>query len=352
MKKEKTKKTLCTLFVIGLVLTACGGAAQPAAPTTTMAVKMPTTPPQPTVTPTPALPTMKEYKDPSNSFSVSVPVDWTSEEGSGNVILNSPDQNALVNLLAVNTVNALDADAFTKAINAFEFNIFSRNKNYAETKRDVQADKGYAIITKTLDINTVPFQISTQYEQKGKVLYVESYYSAVSAVSQYGPIFTAMDNSFKTNPAYAEDLLPFTSAPFTYTDPDNLYSLFIPSLWTFTDVNKDGSVIGYTSQDENAVIMLVKLDLGKNVTRALADSNALKLLKSMASDALVSKTETLKNGSIQKTWASKAGGLGGLSIYKWSGTIWYFLTWVLSAGSGKSYSPVLDQSIASYQIPE
>ena len=349
MKKEKTIKTLGTLLFIGLVLAACGGVA----PTATLAVSTPTAPPQPTAIPTPALPAMKIYKDLSNSFSISVPVDWTLEEGYGygNVILNSPDQNAYVNLLAVNTVIALNADAFTKIINAFELNIFSRNKNYAETKREVQADKGYAIITKTLDINTVPFQISTQYEQKGKVLYVESYYSAVSSASQYGPILNAMDNSFKSNPAYAEDLSPFTSAPFIYTDPDNLYSLFIPSLWTFTDANKDGRVIAYTSPDDYAIIMLVKYDLGKAVTRALADSNALKILKGIASDSLVSKTETLKNGSIQKTWASKSAGLQGVSIYKWSGTTWFFISWVHNTALKKSYGPVVDQSIASYKIP-
>jgi len=108
---------------------------------------------------------MVEYKHPSNSFSISVPADWTSSENSGYVFLSSPDQNVFVELLAENTVNALDADAFTKTINAIEFNVFSWNKNYTETKREVQADKGYAIITKTLDINTAPFQASTIYEQ-------------------------------------------------------------------------------------------------------------------------------------------------------------------------------------------
>jgi hypothetical protein len=126
---------------------------------------VPTTPPQPTAIPTPALPAMVEYKHPSNSFSISVPADWTSSENSGYVFLSSPDQNVFVELLAENTVNALDADAFTKTINAIEFNVFSWNKNYTETKREVQADKGYAIITKTLDINTAPFQASTIYEQ-------------------------------------------------------------------------------------------------------------------------------------------------------------------------------------------
>jgi len=294
---------------------------------------------------------MVEYKHPSNSFSISVPADWTSSENSGYVFLSSPDQNVFVELLAENTVNALDADAFTKTINAIEFNVFSWNKNYTETKREVQADKGYAIITKTLDINTAPFQASTIYEQIWKVLYVENYFTTVSGVAKSGPIFTAMDNSFKSNPAYAEDLSPFTSAPFTYTDPDNLYSLSIPALWTFDDANKNGLVITYTSPDANAIIILVKKDLGKTVTRALADSNALDLLK-VNSDVRVSKTETIKNGSIKMTWASKPGGVQGVSTYKWSGTTLYYLSWMFNTGFEKSYGPVFDQSLASLQIPE
>ena len=352
MKITRTIRIISSLLLFGLILAACSGAAQPAAPTATIEVKAPTTPPQPTAIPTPTLPAMVEYKHPSNSFSISVPADWTPTENTGYVLFSSPDNNAFVELLAENTLNALDADAFTKAINDFEFNIFSPNKNYKETKREIQADKGYAIITKTLDVNAIPYQASTIYEQIGKVLYVETYYSTAIAVTKTGPIFTAMDNSFKSNPAYAEDLSPFTSAPFTYTNPDNLYRLFIPSLWTFEDKNQNGLVVTYTSPDTNAYIMLVKKDLRKTVTRALADSNALEMLRLMQSDMRVSKTEVLKNGSIQMTWAPKSRGLKGVSIYKWSGTTWFFLTWMANSGFENIYGPVFNQSIASYVLPE
>jgi hypothetical protein len=360
MKIEKVQSTMCVLFVIGLVLTACSGSAQLAAPTATIAAKATaTTPPKPTATlpkptaiPTPTLPKMGEYKHPSNSFSISAPADWTVAENTGYVLLSSPDQKAFVEIFAENTGNALNAEQFTNIINTFEFNMFSPLKNYAEASRDVQADKGYAIVAKSLDINAVPFFAGTIYDQKGKVLYVENFYVAVSAGNQYGPIQTAMKDSFKPNPAYAEDLTAFTSAPFTYTDPNNLYNLAIPSLWTNTDVNKNGSVITYTSPDSNGYIMLVKKDLGKTVTRVLADSTALELLKVMQSDMRVSKTEVLKNGSIQMIWAPKSGGLQGVSIYKWSGTTWFFLTWMANTGFEALYGPVFNQSIGSYQIPE
>ena len=52
------------------------------------------------------------------------------------------------------------------------------------------------------------------------------------------------------------------------------------------------------------------------------------------------------------TWAPKSGGLQGVSIYKWSGTTWFFLTWMANTGFENLYGPVFNQSIASYQIPE
>ena len=309
---------------------------------------------QPTITQAaPALPAMKEYTHPSNSFSMSVPVDWTiPTELSGYVFLASPDKNAFVGLYAENTGNALDAETFTKAINAFEFNTFSSIKNYKEVTRDVQADKGYAIIVKNLDMNAVPYNAATIYEQKGKALYIQIYMSAASAASQSGPILTAMKDSFKSYPASAESLSPFTSSLISYTDPDNLFSLSVSALWTKNDSNKDGLNIGYYPPDGNAVITLYKADLGKTVTRALADSYVLNLLKSAYRDMIVSKTEVLKNGSIQKTWAPKAGGFQAVIIYKWSGTTLFMLSWLVDTGFENIYGPVFNQSIASYQIPQ
>ena len=362
MKQNIIRRFLVLICVAALLITGCNATVSiksntppttaPTAKIANTAIIVPTATPKPTTQPTPTMPKMVIYTHPSNSFSISVPEDWTKAENTGYVLFSSPDQTVFVELAAENTIETLSAEAFTNAINAFEFNVYSGYKNYKETKRDVQADKGYAVVAKDLDVNKVPFQVATIYEQKEKALFIESYYSAVSVVSATGPIFTAMDNSFKTNPAYVADLSPFTSTPFTFTDPNNLYSLLIPSLWTQNDTKKNGSVVTYTSPDSNAIIMLVKIDLGKTVTRALADTTALDMLRNMFSDMRVAKTEILKNGSIQLNWAPKSGGLQGLSIYKWSGTQWFFLTWMANAGFENIYGPVFNQSIPSYTLPQ
>jgi hypothetical protein len=355
MRTRINIKTICALLVISLLLPACSASVQTVVVTATSAptaIIVPSATSKPTIQPTQALPKMVVYTHPSNTFSISVPEDWTKSENNGYVLLSSPDQSAFVEVAVENTNVPLNAEAFTNAINAFEFNVFSPNKNYKEASRDIQADKGYGFVGKTLDINKIPFRTATIYIQQEKALYIASYFATVSASDTYAQILKAMTESFKTNVAYVTDLAPFTSFPITFTDPNNLFNLWVPSLWKFEDAKQNGSVLTYTSPDSNGIIMLVKIDLGKPVTRALADTTALDMLRNMFSDMRVSKTEVLKNGSIQLTWAPKSGGLQGVSIYKWSGTYWYFLTWMANAGFEGVYGPVFNQSIGSYTIPE
>lgn len=308
-----------------------------------------------TATPLPAQPAFKEYVHPSNTFSIQIPTDWIvseSDETAGYAMFTAPDSTAIVEIFAENTIETLTAEQFSKAIDAAEFNIFSKAKNFKETKREIQSNKGYAIISKTFDINKVPFQCSTIYEIKEKGLYVESYYSAVSAVAKTGPIFTTMDNSFKSNPSYLEDIAPFTSGLSSFADQDEFYRLLVPALWTYEDKKKDGTVITLASPDDNAYVMLVKENQGKTVTRAMADKRTLDFLKALFSDVRIEKTEVLANGSIMMLWAPKSGGLQAASIYKWNGKFWFILTWMVNSGFEKTYSATFNKSMESLSIPE
>jgi hypothetical protein len=306
---------------------------------------------QPTATPLPAKPTMKEYVHPSNTFSLLVPSDWKVTENTGYALFSAPDSSASVEIFAENTQEPLSTIQFNMAIDSLEHNVFSGMKNYKETKREIQSDKGYAIISKTFDINKVPFQCSTIYEIKEKGLYVESYYSAVSAVAATGPIFSQMDASFKSNPAYLADLDPFTSGPVVYTDADNLFVVRVPALWTYAN-QKDGAIVTFASPDENAFIMLVKENQGKTVTRTMADQRTLAFLNSIVNDLRIVKTTTLPNGSFLMSWEKKAGDLKAASIYKWNGKYWFILTWMVNSSFEKTYSEVFNKSMDSYTLPE
>lgn len=341
---SKIKKAVATLL-IGLLILTFSIASQSIHPLTK------TYQTQPSSTPASSPSSMKEYIHPSNTFSLMVPSDWKTTENTGYVLFSAADGNAHVEIFAENTVNALTNDQFSKTIDALETNVFSVNKNYKETKREIQSDKGYAIISKTFDVNKVPFQCSTIYEIKEKGLYVESYYSAVSAVDKMGPLFTQMDTSFKSNPAYLTDLDPFTSGPATYTDSDNLFSILVPAIWT-PKYQNGGAVVTFASPDDNAYVILVKENEGKTVTRGMADKRTLELLKKFSSDVRIDKTTVLENGSILMSWAPKSGGLQAATIYKWSGKMWFALTWMVNSGFEKIYSPAFNQSMDSYTLPE
>jgi hypothetical protein len=362
MKQNAIQKYIVLSIILALFLSGCGATISiksntPATITPTTkpaatAIIVPTATPKPTIEPTPALPKMVVYTHPSNSFSISVPADWTKSENSGYVFLSSPDQSASVELAAENTNTPLSAEAFTKAINAFEFNVFARNKNYKEASRDVQVDKGVGYIGKTLDLNKIPYRVMTVYTQVDNALYIQSYYATESTAETSAPLLKAMIESFKTNIAYIADLPPFTSYPIIYSDPNNFFSLWVPSIWTYEDTQKDGSVIAYSAPDNTAAIMLIKLNMGETVTRTAADTNSLVFLRTLYKDVRIAKTAVLKNGSIQMTWGSKSGKMQGECIYKWNGTYQYFLIWMTGDSFVSVYAPVFNQSISSYVIPE
>jgi hypothetical protein len=345
MKNFSTIKKTAAAILIGLFLLTFSIASQTIHPLTE------TYQTQPTSTPASSPSTMKEYDHPSNTFSLTVPSNWEASENKGYVLFIAPDGSGYVEIFAENTVNTLTSDQFSKVIDALEANVFSVNKNYKETKREIQTDKGTAIISKTFDVNKVPFQCSTIYEIKEKGLYVESYYSAVNAVATTGPLFTQMDTSFKSNPAYLTDLEPFTSGPATYADADGLFSILVPAIWT-PDIQNGGAVVTFASPDQNAYVMLVKEDQGKTVTRAMADKRTLDFLKKLYSDVRIDKTTVHANGSILMSWAPKSGGLQAASIYKWSGKMWFALTWMVNSGFEKIYGPAFNQSMDSYTLPK
>lgn len=344
MNQRSFYLSIICVFIMSLLLTGCG-----------------ITPPAviPTATPTIVLPPMKDYTHFSSIFTISVPADWTKiEEEQGYAYFQSPDKYASLVVSAENTGTAFNAATFLKAVNAFEFNNFSSHADYRETGRDVQADKGYAAIDSTLKIKDVPFHISNRYTQKGKILYIESFLSILDLWNKYGPLFHALKDRLVTNLPAAESLEPYMTYPFYYDDPDDLYSLLIPSLWTHKDNNKDGSLISFTSPDGNAQILLAKKELGVPVTQENAQIQLVELFKSINSDLKPYEMEVDKNMNVHLIWEIKTDGRQGVTIVnaQWSGTTWYALTWITNAGFEKMYEKVIlrsiDSSIDSYRMPE
>jgi hypothetical protein len=313
---------------------------------------------QPTLTQAATVqPSLKEYSHISNSFSLSYPADWKLTEYATSASIISPDQSEYISIFVLNTGNELDATLFTNFVNAYEVNNFSAIINYKETKRDIQPDKNYALVTKTLDINKIPSVATTQYEKKGKVIYIENYIIAVSAISKWSSVFTQVVNSFKSNPAYAENWTPYTTSLLTYHGVNNLFTINIPTTWKFQkDLN---GVIGQDisiSPDGNGYVMIQEHDLGKEVTRPVADAEALRLVKDMDENARIAHIDTFKDGTkedtIQWTWAPQNGRFQAVSLHKGNGTVFYMITFVIGKGYTNIYGPTMNDLMKTYTVPQ
>ena len=293
---------------------------------------------------------LKQYTHKSNSFSLSYPADWVLTEDVGAASMLAPDKSGEIVITAINTGNALDATQFTNFVSAYEANAFAAMKNYKETKRDIQSDKNYAQVTKTLDISQIPYKISTLYERKDKVIYIETYLTAASAVAKIGPLFTQVDNSFKSIPVAAANLNPYSTSLFPYPYLTNLFSIGLPYTWKFEHHEVNGVVADVsTSPDQNAVVVIQDKDLGKEVTSAVADAEAANNLKVLSPTATVAHVEPLQNGTIQWSWAPQDGSTQAVSFYKGKGNDFYMITFMFNKGFN-IYEATMNDIMGTYKV--
>ena len=313
---------------------------------------------QPTVGPTATVqPALKEYTSKSNSFSVNYPADWTLAESPGWVSFISTDKSGIILIAAVNTGTELDATAFTNFVSTYETNAWAAMKNYKEIKRDIQPDNNSALVSKTLDYNQIPSIVATSYIKSGKVIYFQTYMSSVSAASQWGPVFTQVVNSFKSNPAYAEDLIPYTTVNMPYNDPKNLFSIVVPATWTYKDLSTNTLNGGASiSPDGHAIVVIQEENLGQEVTRPVGDAEALRLIKKMHEEDRITHIDTLKDGTkdgtIQWIWAAQNGSVQAVSLHKGIGNEFFMVTFLIDKGFDFYQSTMNDLMTNTYKIAQ
>jgi len=293
------------------------------------------------------------YTHPTNCFKVSYPVGWNVEEHQTSVTFNDPDDSGTIEILMENTGLILDAVSFENFINATEINWFGTYKNYQETGREIDVEKGYARLTKTLDWNKIPQNVFSVYQQKGKVIYWISIWENQVSSSSRQPIFDQVIESISYNSAYCEDLTPYqTLMPFTGLY--NLFSMQLPLHWTHTSEKGNYFQIDtFLSPDSNAAIQNITYDDGKKITRGAADTIALDFLKELyAKDVVIPEARVQSDNSIRWIWKSPSGKFQGITFYETRGTSFLMLTMMYVNDQKEIYFPPLDAAISSYAIPK
>ncbi|MBV6397423.1 MAG: hypothetical protein HFACDABA_03037 [Anaerolineales bacterium] len=147
----------------------------------------------------------------------------------------------------------------------------------------------------------------------------------------------------------------------TFTDQNNLYSIQVPSDWTYEQVTGDHYYIDqFKSPDELALVENIVYNDGEQFTGSQHGKFALDLLNRFYSntgavgDIRVTGDQIQPDGSERLEWTSKAGGYSGFSYFevrKPALLNFLMITIEWSDSAKDQYFDTLSQIIQSYTIP-
>jgi len=340
------------VLVVGL---ACGGGT-PVPPTSAPApTKAPATntPEPPPTSDIPFQLSATKYVNPSGAFSLYPPEGWSVDDSNTDAFFQPEDQKGAIYIQVTNTVVELADDAFGSFVGAREFNFFSGYDGYEASDPEYNAAEDAYIASKTLTLNEVPQVVSTIYYQKGSAIYSIDLWADADVAEAYFEIYNGI--VLEMDPAPVADMVGYNFI-WTFTGPNNLYTLDVPMHWSWSH-SEDGGVIidTFLSPDGNAGVQYIIYDDGTSYTKGQAGQIALALLNrsytSGAGDIKVTKDTLESDGSETLAWTSLKSGISGFTNFEVRGTTILFLTMLSTDTFADVYNPMLNDILASYRVP-
>jgi len=354
--KHKFALSFLVIAII-LALPACGGAGAAETNTqTTVSTQAPTTIPTAIqANPTAVVESVQlmTYTHPSNSFSFDFPSNWTIEEtGEGDVVCMSPDQSGVFGISVINTGYKLDEDAFETLVTALENNLWKPYKNYVELQRETKDETTGKVIlvVKTLDINTIPYNVISVYLQMDQAVYWANSFSSSAVTEETSEILSQMGYSIVFNPEYAKDFVPYMSSIGQLTAPHNLFTMNTPIGWTYQH-EEDSTGVGdmYTAPDSLALVMNMYINGDSALSMADAEAQSKELLKQIIGDKVdIYSTEVLDDGHTHWNYRLE-DSLKGEVFLKPVGNDLAFLMYFYAVPWEDTYLPAIQAMFDSYQ---
>jgi hypothetical protein len=355
-------KTIVSMILIALVLSACA-APTPPPPTVTSTAVPPTAtatsvPPTETPTPIPAFLTASKdlYTHRSGAFSFHPPEGWTLTETDFDAQFLEPNGNGQVYVSVTNTGYALDETGLANFVKANESNYFAAF--FEDYKQDAQISNKYdpstqsIQVVKTLTSSGTPWHVVTNYYQVGQtVMEVTFWILSENQADAYFPLLADM----KFQEGTAANLMPYAFV-HTFVDHNKLFQFDVPNAWTYEFSGDEQCYVDtFTSPDGQAAIQNITCDTGQTMNQAAAGQFALGMLNnaytSGSGDIKISKDEPQPDGSEKLTWSSKKGGYSGVSFFETRGTRILLLTMFAGNTVYAVFDPTFGNVISTYKVP-
>lgn len=354
------------LFGIGamvlLVSLACAGGGLLSTPTAVPTPIPPTAVP-PTATATQPAPVLTGgpfeidpvlYTHPSGAFSLYPPLGWSADEGDGDVLFLSPDNVGAIYAAITNTGYQLDSSAFSRFVDATEINFFGRREQYQVVDTATGDGGKNIVVQKTFLFNGVPQEVITLYRQVEAVVYSFDFWVEEDKFEAYSDAYLTVAANIQFNPSAAASLSKY-SFIYTFTGPENLFTIDVPSAWLYSQSTEleDTTIDTFTAPDGKAFIENIAVDDGTTRDPALTQGSALSLINykysNGANDIVVSEEIPQDDGSIRLTWTSAASGLYGQTFYEVrNGTTLLLFTVAFDGTLSDVYLDVVNYTVSTY----
>jgi hypothetical protein len=355
------------VLMVGAACSASAGDTPADAPT--QAPSLPTSESKPTSElPKPALPTKEAapagaapfeidsnvYEHPSGIFSFNPPVGWTAEETDSDVLMTSPDGKGTLYFSVTNAGTELDLASFENFIHAREANFFGGRPDYVEQDYQMN-DTGTAIAKKTFTFNNIPQYVFTFYLEGGQGLFAFDFWADADVAEAYNPGYIEIANSINFDGTNVVDFAPYNYV-YTHSDPNGFFEFEVPTGWTYGYDEADNVYVDtFASPDLHSKIENITYDDGTTWSKSQAGAFALTLLNEYytngSSDIKITGDKVQADGSERLTWESRNGDFSGVTFFETRGTTFLMLSWLVNDGYEEIYSPVFDNTLATYTIP-
>jgi hypothetical protein len=292
------------------------------------------------------------YSHPDDLFTVYPPVGWTVETGDASASFEAPDYSGFIYVQVTNTGYGLDEDAFESFVQAREANRFADYEDYEEISYEIDTSWGIAAVTKQLTFDEVPQYVITYYDQYDLAIYSIDMWLDTDRVDAYAVAYDEMFETMEVNSSAAAELETYLWI-YTFTGPAGLFTIDVPIAWEYArDEGANVIVDTFYAPDRHAVIQNVSYDDGTEVTKSIAGSFALELLKTYyASDIRITDDRVQPDGSERLTWHSRSGDYSGVSFFETRGTTFLLFTTMYDNPYEDVYLDVLNYTISTYVTP-
>ena len=307
------------------------------------------TEPSPTPIPLPKL-IKSPYINPGNTFEISPPIDWEIINDMHSSLFSDPMGTSFIKVQGVNTGYLLDNASFQRFVDVNEENHFGTfsdiDKIYEEN------DQGGNVIKRIKRISNdgEMFIVTSTYHLTDQGIYILEYWLLEENYSAYEAFFSKIMNTLKFNSKALSDQEIYTSNQITHSN--GFLSIDIPASWKIVQTSGENTVVSsYYSPDQKAIIQVVVYDDGKVMTKSMAGSLALILLRDYyTKDVEVISDQLRQDGREELTWISPQGNYQGITIFWAQDTTLYVFTVMVDNDSKDMYNNFFEETLSKSDI--